>query len=240
LEFCGGRLKNIMIKLIIFDWDDVITLGSKEGYFKCYHETMAELGVFLNPEEERNRILAKWGKSQLEELRELLQERPELLDRAHEIYERKLFGDTFVDELRINGGTIGLLRELSSKYKLCVATAVNPRLLKEVVMPKFNIPQVFSQIIFSCEISDPEKQKPHPYMLEEMMRTQGMKPEETILVGDSKAEVIMARNASVLPVVVLTGHLNREEAEELNVESIIEEVTYLPGVLEKLAVDLTL
>jgi phosphoglycolate phosphatase len=223
-----------MIKLIIFDWDDVITLGSKEGYFKCYHETMADLGVVLDMEEERKRILAKWGKSQIEELRELLKERPEMVEKAHEIYERKLFGNTFVDELRINDGTIELLQKLNLDYKLCVATAANPRLLKEVVMPKFNIPQVFSQIIFSCEISDPEKQKPHPYMLEEIMRTQRMKPEETILVGDSKAEVIMARNASALPVVVLTGHLNREEAEELNVESIIEDVTYLPGVLEKI------
>lgn len=223
-----------MIKLIIFDWDDVITLGSKEGYFKCYHETMAELGVFLDPEEERKRILAKWGKSQLEELRELLKERPELVGKAHEIYERKLFGNTFVDELRINSGTVDLLKKLSSSYKLCVATAVNPKLLNEVVTPKFNIPQVFSQIVFSCEISDPEKQKPHPYMLKEIMRTQKIKPEETILVGDSKAEVIMARNASVLPVVVLTGHLSKEEAEELKAEFIIEDVTSLPSVLEKI------
>ena len=226
-----------MIKLIIFDWDDVITLGSKEGYFKCYHETMAELGISLDPEEEKRRILAKWGKSQLEELRELLRERPELVEKAHGIYEKKLFGNTFVDELRINGGTIGLLQELSLKYKLCVATAVNPRLLKEVVMPKFGVPQVFSQIVFSCEISDPEKQKPHPYMVEEIMMVQGMKPEEIILVGDSRAEVIMARNAKVLPVVVLTGHLSRGEAEALKAEFIIDEVTDLPSVLEKFTVN---
>lgn len=220
-----------MIKLIIFDWDDVITLGSKEGYFKCYHETMSEFGFFLEPEEEKKRIMAKWGKSQLEELRELLKERPELVEKANDIYERKLFGGTFVGELRIALETNAMLEKLSSEYKLCVATAVNPKLLKEVIIPKFKIPEVFSQFIFSGEISDPAKQKPHPFMLQEIMKTQGARPEETILVGDSKAEVEMARAAGVLPVVVLTGHLGKGEAEELEVRFIIDNVVRLPEVL---------
>jgi hypothetical protein len=63
-----------MIKLIIFDWDDVFTLGSKEGYFACYHKAINDVGVFLSPEEEHKRILAKWSKSFREELKELLKE----------------------------------------------------------------------------------------------------------------------------------------------------------------------
>jgi phosphoglycolate phosphatase-like HAD superfamily hydrolase len=223
-----------MIKLIVFDWDDVITLGSKEGYFKCYHEAMVGSGVFLDPKEERKRILAKWGKSQLEELRELLKDQPELLDTAHEIYERNLFGSTFSDELRMMDGTNDLLRRLGSKYILCVATAVNPKLLREVVMPKFKVPDVFSQIISACDLEDADKHKPHPYMLEEIMRTQGVKPEHTVFVGDSKMEVIMSRAAHVEPIVVLTGHLNRKEAEELGVKYIISDVTKLESVLSAL------
>lgn len=225
-----------MIKLIIFDWDDVITLGSKSGYFKCYHETLVELGVFLEPEEERERILAKWSKPHREELRELLKEKPELLDRACEIYEEKLFGGTFVNELRVVDGTIDLLNTLQSEYVLCVATGMNPKLLKETVVPKFKIPNVFSQIISTYDIVDVDKHKPHPYMLEEIMKTQGMKPEETLLVGDAKTDVIMAREAKVSPIVVLTGHLNKKEAEELNVEFIIENVTHLAKVLKEYAV----
>ena len=34
-----------MIKLLIFDWDDVITLGSKEGYYQCYRKTIKEFGI---------------------------------------------------------------------------------------------------------------------------------------------------------------------------------------------------
>lgn len=40
LVYCTG-----MKKLIIFDWDDVIILGAKKGYYRCYEETLNELGV---------------------------------------------------------------------------------------------------------------------------------------------------------------------------------------------------
>ena len=196
-----------MIKLIIFDWDDVITIGSTDGYFKCYHGTLVDLGFILEPFEERKRILAKWGRSQLEELRELLKEKPELIEKANEIYESKLIGTTFVNELRLIAGTVELLNKLRQKYVLAVATGVNPRLLSEVIMPKFGIPNVFSKIISSCSITDPVKQKPSPYMLQEIMETLGFNPEETLLVGDARTDVIMARQAKVEPVVVLTGHL---------------------------------
>ena len=59
------------IKLIIFDWDDVFTLGSKEGYYACYHQALEGVGVQLKPEKERKRILTKWGQSHREELKEL-------------------------------------------------------------------------------------------------------------------------------------------------------------------------
>ncbi len=222
-----------MIKLIIFDWDDVFTLGSTNGYFKCYHETLVELGIHLEPKEEKRRILAKWSKPHREELRELLRERPSLLDAACEIYEKKLFGDAFVSSLHIIPGTVELLQRLSKRYTLCVATGIHPRILREQVMPKFNIQPVFSQVISTYEIDDVEKHKPHPFMLQEILKKQGIKPSEAIMVGDAKSDVLMARAAEVTPVVVLTGHLSRKEAEELNVSYIIDNVTKLEDVLRK-------
>jgi phosphoglycolate phosphatase-like HAD superfamily hydrolase len=223
-----------MIKLIIFDWDDVFTIGSKEGYFKCYHETLLELGVHLEPEEEKRRILAKWSKPHREELRELFKEKPVLLDKACRIYEGKLFGNTFTGALRILGGTAALLERLNGKYALCIATGLHPRLLKEKIMPKFKVPNVFSQVISTYDIKEVEKQKPSPFMLEQIMKKQNASPGETVFVGDAKTDVLMARNAKVKPVVVLTGHLSRKEAEELKVNCIIEDVTHLEEALSEL------
>jgi phosphoglycolate phosphatase-like HAD superfamily hydrolase len=222
-----------MIKLIIFDWDDVFTQGSTEGYYKCYHEAVVGVGVHLEPEVEKQRIGAKWGADHREEIAELLKEHPELVDNACELYEEHLFGDTFVDCLSVLPGSQELLSRLSKKYKLAVASGVHPKLLKERIMGKFNIPEVFSEIITAYDLDDPLKAKPHPHIAEEIMRRQNIATSETIMVGDAKNDVLMARNAGIEPVVVLTGHLSRQEADDLKVQNIIENVTRLETVLDK-------
>ncbi len=41
-----------MKKLIIFDWDDVFTLGSIKGYYASYHAALDAVDVHLTPDEE--------------------------------------------------------------------------------------------------------------------------------------------------------------------------------------------
>ncbi len=220
-----------MIKLIIFDWDDVFTLGSTKGYYACYHETLVQLGVTLSSQEEQKRIKAKWGKTAREEVAELLQEKPDLVDKAVDIYEKILLGNTFVDCLTIVEGSQKLIKDLSQKYRLAIASGVNPRLLKEKIFKKFSVPNVFSEIITVYDLDDPTKAKPHPYIVQEIMRKQNILPEETVMVGDARGDVLMAQAAGIEPVVVLTGHLTREEAEKLGVKYIIDDVTKLESVL---------
>ncbi len=220
-----------MIKLIIFDWDDVFTLGAKEGYYACYRKAINGVGVFLSPEEENKRILAKWGKSFRVELAELLQEKPELLDKACEIFDKTYWGKTFVSTLSEVPGTNDMLLRLSKKYKLAVATGNHPKMLKERIIPQFLIPDVFCQILSSHEIEDQEKTKPHPYMLNKIMSYQHVMPTETIYVGDAKTDMQMGRNAGVTPVAVLTGHMTRKEAEALQIHYILDDVTKIENIL---------
>ncbi len=223
-----------MIRLIVFDWDDVFTLGAKEGYHRCYHEALIGVGVHLTHAKEREGIVAKWGKHHKEVLKELLKEHPELVDKAKEIYEKEFFGGTFVENLILVDGSVELLVRLYKKYRLAIATGANPKVLRDEIFPKFNIPNVFFQIIHTNDIEDPEKQKPHPFMLEEIMKVQKVLPDETIFVGDAITDVQMAQAADVTPIVVLTGQLSRKEAENLNVQFIIDDVTKLEEVLERI------
>lgn len=223
-----------MIKLIIFDWDDVFTLDSREGYIKCLHDTLLKLNIHLDPKEEEKRIHQTWSKPHRDELQNLLKERPELLDKACKIYEDLFFNGTFIDSLRLVKGSSELLIRLSNKYKLAIATGAHPKILKDKVFNKFKIPQVFSQIVSAYEIEDESKQKPNTYMLEKIMKDQSVNLDETVYVGDAKNDVLMAQNANVPMVVVLTGHLNKSEAEDLKVPYIIEDVTKLESVLSKL------
>jgi phosphoglycolate phosphatase-like HAD superfamily hydrolase len=222
-----------MKELIIFDWDDVFTQGSKQGYYACYRAALEDVGVHLDEAEEDRRIKARWGAGGLKQLELLLQEKPELVERAYEVYQEHAHGKTFVDCLTIVPGSHDLLRRLANKYILAIATGAHPKVLHDLVMPKFHVPDVFSQIITIYDLDDMDHAKPHPYIVEKIMATQGKQPEETVLVGDAQSDMEMAWNAGVEPVAVLTGHLSRQEAEELGVKHIIENVTLLEDELAK-------
>ncbi len=229
---CQGNTLT-MIKAILFDWDDVITLGSTKGYYVCYENTLKRLGIkALDQKEFYARLDKVWGQTYKEGLAALLQERPELVEEACAIYKEELFGDTYMHELYVLDGTTETLIELSKKYKLAIASGVHPDILKNTIMPGFNIPQVFSEMIFSYEISDPSMRKPHPYTAYELMKRLGVSPQETVVVGDAANDVLMAQRAHCIPVTVLTGHLNTERAQALGVKYIIPDVRALPEFLK--------
>lgn len=223
-----------MIKLIIFDWDDVFTQGSIKGYYASYHAALEGVGVHLEPSEEDRRIKAKWGAGGKKQLEYLLQEHPELVDKAYEIYQEHSHGRTFVDCLSIVPGSHELLTRLAKKYKLALATGAHPKVLRDLVIPKFKIPDVFSHIITIYDLDDMTHAKPHPFIPQKIMKELGVKPEEAVVVGDAQSDMQMGWNAGVEPIAVLTGHLTRQEAEELGVKYIIEDVTKLEEVLAKL------
>jgi phosphoglycolate phosphatase len=222
-----------MLKLIIFDWDDVITLGAKEAYFALYHRALMDVGVHLSLEEERVRILAKWGKPYQEVIKSLLSEHPDFVNKAVEIYETKK-SEVFLNTLRIIPGTQQLLSELSKKYKLAVSSGNSLEMIRDRIIPFFQIPNVFSQIVSSHDIKDQSKTKPHAFMLEVILSQQKIEPEEAIYVGDAVTDVQMAGNANVTAVVVLTGHLSKKVAEGLKVQWIIPDITHLPNILDNL------
>lgn len=223
-----------MIKLVIFDWDDVFTLGSTAGYRKCYHEAVVGVGVHLDAQIEKERIDSKWGSTHILEIQALLKENPELVEDAIALYEKHLFGETFVNSLSLVHGSIELLNRLNKKYKLALATGVHPELLKDVIMPRFNIPDVFSKIITGYDLEDSSLTKPHPRSAEIIIDELEVTPEETVTVGDAENDMKMAEAAKTHRVAVLTGHLNREQAINLGVENIVEDVTKIEHILEKL------
>lgn len=223
-----------MVKLIVFDWDDVFTMGSTNAYYACYHETLRQLGVKLAPEEEEKRIKARWGSTVEEEFGSLLKEEPQLIGKAVRIYEDLLMGDLFVSHLSIVPGGADFIKSLSSQYKIAIASGVNPRLLKEKIFTKFDIPNVFSAIKTVYDLDDPSHAKPHPYLILEILKELKIAPGEAAMVGDAPGDMKMAMSADVTPIAVLTGHLNRKQAEELGVKYVADDVTKILPILKRI------
>lgn len=222
-----------MIELIIFDWDDVFTLGSIRGYYKCTHEALAGVGVIFGQAEEEKLIKETWPLPHDQQLAAILKDYPERVAEAIKIYEANWFGDTFVDCLTIVPGSQQFLLDMSKKYKLAVASGAHPKVLRDRVFKKFNIPNIFEDVITIYDLDDPRHAKPHPFMANKIMQNAGVPPNKTVLVGDAESDMQMAWNAGIEPVAVLTGHLDRDEAAQLGVRHIIDNVLGLEAELCK-------
>ena len=165
---------------------------------------------------------------------ELLLEKPELVEKGCEIYYKHRTGETFLNAPHMIPKGNELLERLNKKYTLAIATGALGEVLKNHFFPRFNIPNVFSEIISVHDLENKSLAKPHPHIVQEIMRRTGCKPEETVMVGDASNDMLMAQRAGVTPIAVLTGHLNKEEAGKMGVKYIIPNITKLETILDKL------
>ncbi len=225
-----------MIRLIIFDWDGTIAIGAAEGYLNCYRETLKKLNLDFSGREAEIRNLITTGPTHIQELAILFKTKPELVDKARKIYEAELVSDSLLKYVRIIPGTGALLARLKEKYVLAVTTGTMHAVV-EAVLKKFNLPNVFGQILTHHDLPDIKLAKPNAYMAEQILHRQNIRPEEAIVVGDGSWDVGMAVSAGIIPVAVLTGYLKAAEARNLGAKFVIPDVTHLEGVLNQLLTD---
>lgn len=221
-----------MIKLIIFDFDGVIVTGTNEGYFECYHKALQAVGVRLDSQEEKERILAWWGKGYKKQLELLLREHKNLLSDAIKAYEKYYYSPVFFGKIKLVKGANLILKILLQNYTLAIASGMMRKTMDQLIK-KFNI-SYFKKIVTNDDVKKDEDKKPAPFMLNKILKDLSFSPQEAFYVCDAKNDVIMARNAKVTPVVVLTGNLSQKEAQELKVKFIIKDITKLETVLIKL------
>lgn len=222
------------IKLIVFDWDDVFTLGSSDGYYASYQKAIESVGVNADAKLLKDKVVELWGRPHKQVIASILADHSTLVDKAAEMYEKYIFSGIFISHLQLVPGSIELLNRLRKNYSLAIATGIHPKLLKEQIMPLFKIPEVFDEILTSYDLVDKSKGKPYPNLLLQILDTLHCSPEEAVMVGDASGDVRMALSAHVVPIVVLTGQLNKQEAENLGVTHVVNDVTEIESVLKQL------
>lgn len=219
-------------KLIIFDFDGVIVSGTNQGYFYCYHKALESVGVKLPPKIEKARIDERWGKGHKSQLQLLLKEYPRFLQRSIVVWEKCYESDDFQNNIKLIKGARTILKSLSRKYILSVATGMIKKTINKLIK-KFAIEECFKLIITIDDIKREADKKPSPFMINEIRNKFKISANQTVYVGDSKSDVIMAQKANITPIVVLTGNLKKREAQRLGVKHILKNVTYLNNLLNK-------
>jgi len=223
-----------MIKLLIFDWDDTLTTGSIEGYYKCYAAALISVGVRIGYAQVVAGVQAYWGRPHQVVMSNLLPDHPGLVEAACQVYRQAVRSELFTDGITMVPGANEVLESLATRYTIALATSCNPDTL-HTVMRQCGTPRVWSEILTLPELDDPINQgKPSGYMAEKIMSTLRFSPEETLIIGDAPGDVGMAKSSGARVVIVQTGVLTEREARALAADFILPTVADLPQVLESL------
>ncbi len=182
--------------LIAFDWDGTL-FDSTALIVRCIQDACAEVGV---PVPDPARAAYVIGLGLTDALRhaapDLPAERyPELGRRyRHHYFARQ-------HELLLFPGTLDMLHTLKQRaHWLAVATGKSRRGLDEALRTA-QLEGLFN----GSRTADETAGKPHPQMLNELMREFGTDPERTLMVGDTTHDLQMANNAGVASVAVSFG-----------------------------------
>jgi phosphoglycolate phosphatase len=112
---------------------------------------------------------------------------------------------------------------------LGIATGKEMRGL-EITLNRHGLRQHFH----TFQTADKCPSKPHPAMLLKAMEELGCRAEETVMIGDTSFDMLMAQAAKVTSVGVSWGYHSVEDLNQAGATAILDSANELPGLLLKL------
>ncbi len=189
------------VKLIVFDWDGTL-MDSETQIVHSLLNAIADLGVASRNADQCRDIIGLG-------LREAIQalypgENEAFTARFVERYRHHWFASAQDSDLFPGAReTLEVLHEAG--FTLAVATGKG-RVGLDRVLQHTRMHALFA----TTRCADESRSKPHPQMLEEILRQLRIEPAQALMVGDTEYDMRMARQAGVHPVAVSYGVHERQ------------------------------
>jgi HAD superfamily hydrolase (TIGR01509 family) len=120
------------------------------------------------------------------------------------------------------------LKRMGLKIGLCT---INSEKSAGYILQRFKIAEFFDVVVTRNMVG---QVKPHPEHLQVVLKALSVAPEESVVVGDSSADVQCARELRAIAVGLPTGISNVQELTSQGANYIITSITDLPVLIEKL------
>ncbi len=182
--------------LIAFDWDGTL-FDSTAIITRCIQNAVRDVGGTVPSDKEAAYVI---GMGLMQALAHAAPDVP--ADKYPLLGERYRFHYmAHQNDLSLFAGVLELLADLKQRHHwLAVATGKSRRGLDEV-LHTVQLKGVFN----GSRTADETAGKPHPRMLQELMREFGVEPERTLMIGDTTHDLQMALNAGCPSVGVSYG-----------------------------------
>lgn len=149
------------------------------------------------------------------------------LPEALQIY-RRHHARSLVAKSRLFPGVRRMLRALKGRG-FCLAVATNrPTRFTRILIRHLRIDAYLDMVLCADRV---KKGKPHPQILNTIMRRLGQVPGRTVYVGDMHIDAQAGRRAKVRTVMVTTGSSRRDELAREKPSRILSRVTGLTALL---------
>lgn len=194
--------------LIIFDWDGTL-VDSIDWIVHCLKKAAQLHGCNIPEDRAAKDIIGLSIQNAMEKLflgiDQITQQK--LID----CYSQEFFSKQITEDDLFFGVTEMLQQFKQAGYKLAIATGKSHSSLNKA-MQGTGLSDFFS--ITRC--ADQTASKPHPDMLEEIIKESGIKKTRAVMVGDSVHDMQMAVNAGISSIAVSCGANSFEQLQSCN------------------------
>jgi len=206
-------------QLIVFDWDGTL-IDSEARIVNCMRAAIQDLQLPTRSHDEMRNVI---GLGLQEALATLYPDGhqavyQDLVDRYRHHF---LVQDDTPSELF--AGVESLLSSLRQRgHYLAVATGKG-RMGLENALDETGLRVHFDY----TRCADETRSKPHPQMLEEIMERLGVEPHETLMIGDTEYDMLMANNAGTAALAVSYGVHDKQRLLACNPLDCVDDVAGL-------------
>jgi phosphoglycolate phosphatase len=182
--------------LIAFDWDGTL-FDSTRIIVRCIQRAVVDVGGAMPSDKAASYVI---GMGLMQALAHAAPDVPQA--KYPELGARYRYHySALQDDIALFDGVLGMLDDLKARHHwLAVATGKSRRGLDQA-LGSVQLKGMFD----GSRTADETAGKPHPLMLQELMREFGTEPERTLMIGDTTHDLQMAVNAGCASVGVSYG-----------------------------------
>lgn len=204
------------LKLIIFDFDGTLA-DTRQLIVETMQQTIGELGLTPCTDEQCASMI---GLPLKQAFIELIPMSDEMGDRCVDTYRRIFNENNVAYVIPTFPNVLDTLLRLSSKgYILTIASSRSRKSLLDFVHT-MQLEEVFPYILGADDVVHA---KPHPEPVLRTLEAFGCSPDEALVVGDMKYDILMGRRAGTHTCGVTYGNGTIEELKESGADLIIED-----------------
>lgn len=211
-------------ELLVFDWDGTL-MDSAARIVACIRAGFADSGLEPPSREAASDIIGLGLEDAMARL--LPGAQPGQVSEVAAAYRRHFLGDEPTPSELFPGAAETLDRLSEAGYLLAVATGKS-RVGLERSLDESGLRGRF----IATRCADETFSKPHPQMLMELMDELGVRARETLMIGDTEYDMLMAANAGASALAVCHGVHGRERLISCSALDCLESLPEIPRWLD--------